>query len=338
MIRFPKKKFMFHFLLISCFSIEEVTEDDFNEYENAKQPILAYFYSKKNIKDFTKTKLPIFEDSSLFFKDTKFVTIECNKEHHLCDRMAIVSNPTIKYLEFSPKPKFTVFDNIITQKNIFDFVEKMNGEKPSYNHKNVVQITPENIQASKAKQCNVFFAYSQDSIQGINFFELVRNVSLIYEPSDNVSFSTLNCTKYPDLCNDFDKMPFPAIGLYRNNSFDSLLQETLSDSLELINYFCNEKRMYYGYLKPQSCSFYFEKYFSDRKSFTTTFKNEIPQICLDVIKSQKTIEKDINLMAKALRRKDASRSVLDSIYQNYFVRKEFTNIKDIFEKKNEDYL
>ena len=312
---------MFLFLIISSFSIEELTEEDFNEYENNKKPLLAYFYSKKNVNDFSKTKLPIFEDSSLFFKNTKFVSIECNNEHHLCDRMAIVSNPTIKYLEFSPKPKFTVFDSLITQQNIFNFIEKMNGEKPFYNHKNIIQITPQNINENKKKQCNVFFAYSQESIQGINFFELVRNVSLIYEPSNNVSFSTFNCSKYPDLCSDFEKMPFPAIGLYRNNSFDSLLQESLSDSLELINYFCHEKRMYYGYTKPFSCATYFESYFSAKKSFKKVSKKDFPKICLDVIKNKKKVDNDIYLMAKALRRKEASREILDEIYQKFYVIK-----------------
>lgn len=317
--------FSFYLLLTNSYTID-IDDTDFDHLYASKTNMMLYFYGSKC--DECSKKIQDFEDASFFFTNTRFVTVNCDREDILCKRMSVVSLPSIKFITYDPEYHVN-YRGSYSSNSIINFTQRMTKEDSVYQRKNPQSINKFNLNSYENEKCLISAFYTPQSISDIPFFPVVRNLSRIFENEDNVTVSTINCIENPSICTDFPLSSLPEFTIYRNGKFLRLNGSSLESTVEDINKYCSTNRLVNGYTKRESCSPYYNDHFLNKMPLKG------PIECIEIVKLDKQIPNVKKQIIQLLKDRNAAQDILDRAYSKLMAIEELDRAIDLLIDKEE---
>jgi protein disulfide-isomerase A6 len=232
-------------ILAGVFSSEyfEITPDNAAQFIGGPKPILVKFYNPEC--PHCRAMADAFAACGRLFPDVLFGGMDCITNKHLCQSYNVNNYPTV-HLFHAGSIEPVDYDGDKTLDSFADFVELHTSVKPGL--RSAVQSTLRSLSPSdfqkflSSKSCAVVLFYKPSSPQSQLIVPNVEHVGKAFEFDTNVSFASLNCEKYSELCAQQRIERCPAVKVARDETWREAEPLGVEAILAFVNKECDTDR------------------------------------------------------------------------------------------------
>lgn len=342
------------FIFISS-EVIEISKDNYKEYVGGQKPLVLKFYIFGC--PHCAKMAPEFDESSRYFPDLIFASIDCISERSACKDLNVTEYPSVKVYNSLDGNGNLYRGKDLTTKSFNRFITKTIGIRGKTPPSKLVKLNPYSFEKylQDNNKCAIITFYAPWCQFSKQFLPEVERVSRVYEHEPNVSVGSIDCEEYKDFCQtNWSISNFPTMKVIKSNVHSAVKYtgKRIADNVvEFINLECGLSRQMDGLLDdgagliPEATQI--ARDFLDSKDqngdYTKTKGIQGADIYITAMErimqnGEEKFEQDVKTMKKILDARKGSYKSLDILKQRYNVFMQFIRPVKLPIKQNQEVM